>query len=134
MCEIFVSADPERYRARARSVRLHGVVTSLRLENMFWDVLAEIAARDGLRVPQLVTRLHDELAEAGGAVENFSSFLRVCCLRYLHLQLLGGIPTDTRVSIRSLSAAAVLATEQANRRDREAPRRAKMHAPCSTRS
>lgn len=112
MCEIFVTADPALYRARARSVRLHGVVTSLRLENMFWNVLSEIAARDGMSVPQLVTKLHDELVASGSAaVDNFSSFLRVCCLRYLRLQLLGGIPTDTAVPIRSLAVDIVLAAE-----------------------
>jgi len=31
MCEVFISADPQSYDARTRSVRLHGVVTSIRL-------------------------------------------------------------------------------------------------------
>lgn len=50
MCRIFVSADPDSYDSRTRSVRLHGVVTSLRLENLYWQVLEEIARRDGLGV------------------------------------------------------------------------------------
>ena len=29
MCEVFISADPQSYDARTRSVRLHGVVTSI---------------------------------------------------------------------------------------------------------
>ena len=45
MCEVFISADPQSYDARTRSVRLHGVVTSIRLENLFWQVLEEIARR-----------------------------------------------------------------------------------------
>lgn len=45
MCKIFVSADPSSYESRTRSVRLHGVVTSLRLENRHWTVLEEIAGR-----------------------------------------------------------------------------------------
>jgi len=104
MCQIFVGADPELYAARTRSLRLGGVVTSLRLENLFWQVLEEIGARDGLSVPQLVTRLHDELIEAGAELDhtNFTSFLRVSCTRYLDLQLAGRIPTDRNVPIRSL--------------------------------
>src|SRR5918911_4330827 len=50
MCEIFISADPAGYDGRTRSVRLHGVVTSIRLENLFWSVLEEIATRDGMGV------------------------------------------------------------------------------------
>ncbi len=111
MCEVFISADPQLYASRARSVRLHGVATSIRLENMFWNVLEDIAARDGLGVPQLCTRLYDELVQAQGTVDNFASFLRVCCGRYLALQLAGGIPSDPRIPIRSLDARVVLACE-----------------------
>lgn len=111
MCQVFISADPNLYTCRARSVRLHGVATSIRLENLFWNVLADIAARDGMRVPQLCTKLYDELIEERGAVDNFASFLRVCCGRYLALQLSGGIPQDASIPIRSLNAQRVLATE-----------------------
>jgi predicted DNA-binding ribbon-helix-helix protein len=116
MCKIFVSADPELYRSRSRSLRLHGVATSIRLENHFWQVLAEIAERDGMSASQLISRLYDELHEAGGDCENFTSFLRVCCGRYLALQLAGRIPADMAVPIRSLDADWVLGVERAPRR------------------
>lgn len=103
MCQVFLSADPQLWAHRARSIRLHGVATSLRLENLFWQVLQEIAARDGYSVPQLCTKLYDELLAARGSVDNFSSFLRVCCTRYLALQLSGEIPQDMRIPIRSLT-------------------------------
>lgn len=112
MCKIFISADPELYRCRSRSLRLSGVATSIRLENLFWQVLEEIGTRDGLSVTQLITRLYDELAEAGGDCANFSSFLRVSCGRYLALQVSGRIPADTGVPIRSLDPDWVLAGEQ----------------------
>lgn len=83
MCEIFVKADPELYEYRSRSVRIHGVVTSLRLESMFWDVLERIAERDRVTVPQLISKLYDEIIEYRGDIPNFASFLRVCCLRFL---------------------------------------------------
>ncbi|HEV2677198.1 MAG TPA: ribbon-helix-helix domain-containing protein [Aliidongia sp.] len=85
MCEIYVKADPILYEARSRSVRIHGVVTSLRLENLFWDVLAQIAARDGMTTNQLIAKLYDELIEHRGEVPNLASFLRVSCMRYLSL-------------------------------------------------
>ncbi len=111
MCQVFISADPDLYACRVRSVRLHGQATSIRLENLFWKVLEDIAKRDGMRVPQLCTKLYDELLQARGAVENFASFLRVCCGRYLALQLSGGIPQDASIPIQSLDASQVLATE-----------------------
>ena len=108
MCQIFVRANPQSYEATTRSVRLHGVVTSVRLENLFWDTLEEIGARDGMTVPQLLCTLYDELLAHGGDIPNYSSFLRVCALRYLSLQVAQPIPSDIRIPIRSLNAHAVL--------------------------
>ncbi len=113
MCKIFVCADPALYDTASRSLRLHGVVTSIRLENLFWRVLDEIGRRDGMSVNQLITKLYDEIIEARGEVPNFTSFLRVCCLRYLSLQTTGAIPGDVAVPIWSLDADAVLASERA---------------------
>jgi predicted DNA-binding ribbon-helix-helix protein len=108
MCEVFISANPQSYQSRTRSVRLHGVVTSIRLENLHWEVLEEIGQRDGMNVTQLLERLYDELVQVRGEVGNFASFLRVSTLRYMALQAYQRIPTDTRVSIRSLDARKVL--------------------------
>ncbi len=108
MCEIFISADPASYESRTRSVRLHGVVTSIRLEHLYWEVLEEIARRDSMTVVQLIEKLYDELVAARGGVGNFTSFLRVSALRYEALVAQGRIPADVKIPIRSLDAAAVL--------------------------
>jgi predicted DNA-binding ribbon-helix-helix protein len=108
MCEIFISARPDSYESKTRSVRLHGVVTSLRLENLYWAVLEEIGQRDHMGVVQLIEKLYDELVDARGEVGNFSSFLRVCALRYMTLQAQGRIPMDLNIPIRSLDASLVL--------------------------
>jgi predicted DNA-binding ribbon-helix-helix protein len=108
MCEVFISADPASYESRTRSVRLHGVVTSIRLENLHWEVLEEIGARDGMGVTQLIERLYDELVAARGEVGNFASFLRVSALRYMALLARQRIPADTAVPIRSLDPRQVL--------------------------
>jgi predicted DNA-binding ribbon-helix-helix protein len=112
MCPIFINADPALYESQTHSIRLHGVASSLRLEKIFWNVLAEIGERDGMTVPQRIGRLHDELTEAGADIGNFASFLRVCCMRYLSLQTLGLIPADRSVPIRSLDAERVLDGER----------------------
>lgn len=108
MCQVFISANPESYESRTRSVRLHGVVTSIRLENLHWEVLEEIALRDGMTVTQLISRLHDELVEARGGVGNFASFLRVSALRYMALLAQQRIPDDLSVPIRTLDPSTVL--------------------------
>ncbi|VFR38768.1 FIG00431578: hypothetical protein [plant metagenome] len=107
MCEIFIRANAQSYACESRSMRLHGVATSVRLESLFWRVLEDIAARDGMRVAQLIERLYDELVEYRGEVANFTSFLRVCCLRYQMLRADGRIPADPGTMVRSLDAADV---------------------------
>jgi predicted DNA-binding ribbon-helix-helix protein len=83
MCDIYVSADPIHYEQRTRSMRIRGVVTSIRLENLCWDVLARIASKDQMTTNQLISQLYDEIIARQGRVDNLSSFLRVSCMRYL---------------------------------------------------
>ena len=83
MCELYVKADPILYESRSRSLRIGGVVTTLRLENQFWDILSEIADADGMTTNQLVAKLYEEVMDYQGEVVNFASFLRVSCTRYL---------------------------------------------------
>jgi predicted DNA-binding ribbon-helix-helix protein len=82
------TSDPDTHSEvlRSRSLRIHGCVTKIRLENLFWDILAEIAASDGYTTNSLIAKLYDELLEYRGEIENFASFLRVSCLRYLSLR------------------------------------------------
>jgi predicted DNA-binding ribbon-helix-helix protein len=108
MCQIFIRANAQSYEAATRSIRLHGVVTSVRLESLFWDTLEEIGARDHMTVPQLLSTLYDELLQHRGDIPNFASFLRVSCLRYLALQVEQRIPRELSIPIRSLDAHTVL--------------------------
>lgn len=87
MCNLYAKADPILYESRSRSVRIAGVVTSIRLENMVWDVIAEIAQHNDMTTNQLISKLYEEIIESRGEVPNFASFLRVSCLRYLRLQM-----------------------------------------------
>ncbi|MGV2818475.1 ribbon-helix-helix domain-containing protein, partial [Phyllobacterium calauticae] len=42
MCELFIKADASQWQSRTHSLRIDGVATSIRIENHFWDTLAEI--------------------------------------------------------------------------------------------
>ncbi len=83
MCEYFVKADPIQYEQRSRTVRIRNVLTSLRLENMVWDILAEMAEDEGCTTNALIAKFHDEILAHRGEVPNFASFLRVTSMRYL---------------------------------------------------
>ena len=111
MCRLFIGADPELWETRTRSLRIDGAATSIRLENFYWGVLEEIAFRDELSVNQLICRLYAEAIEADHTTGNFTSFLRVCCGRYLHLLSSNEIPRDNS-PIRSLDADTILAREK----------------------
>ncbi len=91
MCSVYVDADPIQYEARTRSLRINNVLTTIRLENLFWDVLAEIAGREKKTTNQMIATLHQELVARREDSPNFTSFLRVCCLRYLSLPRLDDV-------------------------------------------
>ena len=88
MCEFFVKADPIQYEQRTRTLRIHGVLTSLRLENMVWDILAEMAEAEGCTTNALIVQFHDEILAHRGEVPNFASFLRVTGMRFLRRKLM----------------------------------------------
>ncbi len=119
MCRLFIGADPELWLSVTRSLRIDGVVTSVRLENFFWWALEDIAARDDLTVSRLIGKLYDKSRNEGHDLDNFASFLRVCCGRYLSLQLNGLVPTDKSTAISTLDADTILVREQENYRQRQ---------------
>lgn len=87
MCEFFVKADPIQYEQRTRTVRIRNVLTSIRLENMVWDTLAEMAEEEGCTTNHLLVTFHDEILSHRGEVPNFASFLRVTAMRHLRRRL-----------------------------------------------
>jgi len=115
MCELFIKADAGQWQSRTHSLRIDGVATSIRIENHFWDTLGEIGARDGMTVPQLITRLWHEAMDADHDLGNFTSFLRVCCTRYHALIAAGEISPDLSVPIADHPARAILARETTRR-------------------
>jgi predicted DNA-binding ribbon-helix-helix protein len=69
-------------------VRIKNVLTSIRLENMVWDILAEMAEEEGCTTNALIAKFHEEILEHRGEVPNFASFLRVTSMRYLHRSMM----------------------------------------------
>lgn len=105
MCEFFVKADPILYESRTRTVRIHGVLTSIRLENLMWDTLARMAADEGKSTNALIVAFYDEIMALRGEVPNFASFLRVTCMRYLLRQLSQPLSASESAEVPEASAA-----------------------------
>lgn len=85
MCRIYLATDPIQYESRSRTLRIHGVVTTIRLENEFWEVLQRIAAAQATTTNEVITQFYDEVTQSHGdeMPKNFASVLRVSCCRYL---------------------------------------------------
>lgn len=87
ICDYFAQADPILCEQRTRTVRIHGVLTSIRLENMVSDTLAQMAEARGSSTSSLIGRFRDEILAHRGEVPNFASFLRVTRIPYLSREL-----------------------------------------------
>ncbi len=88
MCHLFASQPPASYAFETRSIRLNGQSTSIRLEKVFWTILEQIAAREGLSVPRFISKLHNEVLTLWGEAANFTSHLRCICLLALEKNLI----------------------------------------------
>ncbi|MHC8324336.1 ribbon-helix-helix domain-containing protein [Pseudomonas sp. GB2N2] len=64
----------------SRSVRLNGFATCLRLEQVYWDILAEMALINCCSVSALLSHVDREVHLRHGGVKNFSGLVRVVCV------------------------------------------------------
>ena len=71
------------FRTRRRSIRRQGTVTSIRLENAYWDILSDFARAHQMSRNELIWKLRDEMTEIDATARNVASLLRVACLHYL---------------------------------------------------
>ena len=119
MCQLFIGADCDLWNSRSKSLRIDGVATSIRMENFFWSTLDEIAFRDDMSVNQLITKLYHEAIDAEHDLGNFTSFLRVCCTRYLALMAAGDVSDVLHEPLGAVDAPEILAREKSRRLEKE---------------
>ncbi|MGP9556887.1 ribbon-helix-helix domain-containing protein [Psychrobacter sp. AOP7-A1-24] len=120
MCQLFISADDSLWSSKTKSLRIQGVVTSIRLEVFFWDILEELAFRDQMTVNQLITKLYLESLDADHDIGNFTSFLRVCCSRYLSLIADGDLFRETTSPLEEVDAKNIIKRETLRKNQRSA--------------
>lgn len=119
MCRLFINADSQLWAYRTKSLRIDGVVTSIRLERFFWDILEELSFRDQMTVNQMITKLYLESLDADHDISNFTSFLRVCCSRYLSLIADGDITRRTEQPLADINAEKIMEQEQLRNKQRK---------------
>ncbi|WP_426149271.1 ribbon-helix-helix domain-containing protein [Pseudomonas sp. DC3000-4b1] len=88
-------------RPVARSVRLNGFATCLRLERVYWNILQSMAERNQCTVSQLLSYLDREVHLRHGGVKNFSGLVRVICVAYALER--AGLPSPRREPMNVVS-------------------------------
>ena len=64
----------------ARSIRLNGFATCLRLERVYWDILGDMAQLNSCSISALLSHVDREVHLRHGGVRNFSGLVRVVCV------------------------------------------------------
>jgi predicted DNA-binding ribbon-helix-helix protein len=85
----------------SRSVRLNGLSTCLRLENVYWSILSAIANANDCSINAVLSYIDREVHLRHGGVKNFSGLIRVVCVA--HLLKGGRIPAVQTHSLRAAS-------------------------------
>jgi len=80
----------------SRSVRLNGFATCLRLEQVYWDILGEIARLNCCSVSALLSYVDREVHLRHGGVKNFSGLVRVVCVVHSLKEGGGGVMSQSR--------------------------------------
>ncbi|WP_260959150.1 ribbon-helix-helix domain-containing protein [Pseudomonas citri] len=79
--EPFVSGfDMQLAHPLARSIRLNGFATCLRLERVYWDILGDMAQLNRCSISALLSHVDREVHLRHGGVRNFSGLVRVVCV------------------------------------------------------
>ncbi len=91
-----INQQADHLAFEARSIRLNGKCTSIRLEAIFWNIIERLAKDEGLSVPRFCSVLHNEISLHSDKVGNFSSHLRCFCV----LTLAMGPPNSISVWIK----------------------------------
>jgi predicted DNA-binding ribbon-helix-helix protein len=72
--------DMQLARPLARSIRLNGFATCLRLEQVYWDILGDMAQLNSCSISTLLSHVDREVHLRHGGVRNFSGLVRVVCV------------------------------------------------------
>ena len=76
----YCNFSPDLLKLRQRSVRLNGIATCLRLEEIYWAIIEQLAREESLTVGKLISRWAMEMDLAHDSIWNFTGYVRVVCV------------------------------------------------------
>ncbi|MFM0227916.1 ribbon-helix-helix domain-containing protein [Paraburkholderia dipogonis] len=79
----YCNFTPQLARPRQRSVRINGLATCLRLEEVYWRIIEEIARQEAVTVGKLISRWALEIDLTQETICNFTGFIRIICVTQL---------------------------------------------------
>ncbi|MFM0294425.1 MULTISPECIES: ribbon-helix-helix domain-containing protein [Paraburkholderia] len=79
----YCNFTPQLAKPRQRSVRINGLATCLRLEEVYWRIIEEIARQEAVTVGKLISRWALEIDLTQEAICNFTGFVRIICVTQL---------------------------------------------------
>jgi predicted DNA-binding ribbon-helix-helix protein len=91
-------------KLRQRSIRLNGIATCLRLEEIYWLIIEELAREESLTVGKLISKWAMEMDLAHESICNFTGYVRVVCVVQLMRRMDSARQMDL-VNTRSLPRA-----------------------------
>ncbi|PTP44387.1 intracellular proteinase i [Vibrio splendidus] len=83
-----ISDEPSKtYVKKSHSVRILGHITSIRLENKYWEILDKMATNESMTRGMLISKIYEEVTDSGIEINNFSSIQRIICVIFLEENL-----------------------------------------------
>jgi predicted DNA-binding ribbon-helix-helix protein len=76
----YCNFSPQLAKPRLRSIRINGFATCLRLEEIYWRIIEEIARRESLTVGKLISKWAIDIDMTQETVCNFTGFIRIICV------------------------------------------------------
>ncbi|SAK61828.1 hypothetical protein AWB80_02714 [Caballeronia pedi] len=65
---------------RQRSIRINGLATCIRLEEIYWEIIEVLARQDSVSVGKLLSNWSMEMDLTGDNIKNFTAYVRVVCV------------------------------------------------------
>lgn len=82
-CTTYRNFRSDFLKPRQRSIRVNGLATCMRLEEIYWSIIEELARSESLTVGKLISRWAMEMDLTQEAVWNFTAYIRVVCVLQL---------------------------------------------------
>ncbi|CAE6819981.1 ribbon-helix-helix domain-containing protein [Paraburkholderia haematera] len=76
----YCNFSPHLAKPRLRSVRINGFATCLRLEEIYWRIIEEIARQESLTVGKLISKWAIDIDMTQETVCNFTGLIRIICV------------------------------------------------------